>query len=338
MRKFRCAMIAVGAAVGLAMAGSEATAGHRDGPYVRGEVERLLRQSYDYYYRNSNNNVFRNSRHFHPTRNVFRSSRHYKQRLAASYDGYPLRSTLTFSRRIGDGPAIPEQISIVHPRRHPQGATGIGYDLLPSYRVSPGLVDPYLYDGPYRVIVPRSSLDPEPILRKDEPRDRDDIEMRAINVNVERHEPTQRAVIRTVTRPDGTAKTIIASVPIERAEPSNAGGDPSIDDGWRRLAVGEYEGAAEAFKARSLDDEGGAEAMLGYGLAMVMLGEYDKAAVAIERAAMIDSEIGAKAHPDRATVLAIRAILDRSDHDGLDDFRASAGDVLGQLADGSPKH
>ena len=61
-------------------------------PVVRGEVARLLRQAYDYEHRNSNRNVFRKSRHFHPTRNIFRSSRHYQQKLAASSDGYPLRT------------------------------------------------------------------------------------------------------------------------------------------------------------------------------------------------------------------------------------------------------
>ena len=64
---------------------------------VRGEAARLERQAYDYYFRNSNNNVFRRSRHFHPTKNVFRSSRYYQQRVRASTDGYPLRTIVRFT-------------------------------------------------------------------------------------------------------------------------------------------------------------------------------------------------------------------------------------------------
>jgi len=115
--------LAVGA---IALAGAFSAEAHaRDGlitePVIRGEQARLLRQAYDYLHRNSNDNVYRNSRHHHPTRNVFRSSRHYKQRVAASSDGFPLRTFVRFGRSVDGGPRELIEYDFAHHRRRPFG-------------------------------------------------------------------------------------------------------------------------------------------------------------------------------------------------------------------------
>lgn len=172
-------------------------------PPVRGEVARLLRQAYDYEYRNSNNNVFRRSNHNHPTKNVFRSSRYYQRRLAASYSGYPLRTIYHGPR--GDR-------SVVYPRRQPYGPGeyypgeygdyGYGYGGGPC--ASPTTVV-------QQVHVTQPAPEPAPEPRKQ--LTRADIEM--VPIRVARRPATQKAEIKTVTLPDGRVRTIIASVPIE---------------------------------------------------------------------------------------------------------------------------
>lgn len=169
-----------------------------DGPvYVRGEIARLARQAYDYNYRNSNRNVFRRSRHFHPTKNVFRSSRYYRDRLAASYAGYPLRTVVHHGHHSGEH----GEHLFVYPRRQPYGPSLDGYYLGPEYG-DLGWGD--------------RSVEPDPAAEEPErrrPRSREEIEM--VEIRVVEREPTQRAVLKTVIRPDGTVHTVITSEPIE---------------------------------------------------------------------------------------------------------------------------
>ena len=92
----------LGGVVGLVLGSSPVQASYTNDGLLRGEMARLYRQAYDYRYRNSNRNVFRSSRHFHPTRNIFRSSQYYQRRLAASFDGYPRSTTVRYRHQEGD--------------------------------------------------------------------------------------------------------------------------------------------------------------------------------------------------------------------------------------------
>ncbi len=100
-------------------------------------------------------------------------------------------------------------------------------------------------------------------------------------IRMEPREPTQRAVLREVTLADGTVKTIIASEPIEQ----------SVDDAWAVLTRGEHEKAAELFADHVLDEERGAEAMLGHGLAKALSGDIEAGKVSIERAKALDEDV-----------------------------------------------
>ena len=192
------------AAGSLALAAAPAAAG---GPVVvRGELARLHRQHYDYHYRNSNRNVFRRSRHFHPTKNVFRSSRYYQRRLEASYAGYPLLTVVQHGHHGKRGHTY------VHPRRSPYGPSYDGeyYGGCPC-----GCSPVVVYNE-----APAAPVEPAPPARPPRPKKitRADIEM--LPVRVAKREAKQKAVLRTVTLPDGRVRTMITSVPIEETEPA----------------------------------------------------------------------------------------------------------------------
>lgn len=289
-------------------------------PFVRGEAERLLRQAYDYQYRNSNNNVFRSSRHFHPTQNIFRSSRHYQQRLAASYDGYPLRTTIRYGRNNGRGRGRglhEEVISFAHPRRSPQGPTGYGYDAYPvTYYGSayPGFDDVGYgssgrrnYMGAFTPMYTKA-CDPE-VIRNEllKPRSRDEIEMVALSVP--QREPTQQAVMKTITLEDGTMKTIISSVPKQPKE------DVSLDEAWKRLAVGDYQRAADSFLDHSLDEKLGAQAVLGYGLALALNGNEHDGRIAVKRALEKDANLLERIRIDDSSRQLLLRLRDETDRD-----------------------
>lgn len=325
--------LAVAAAAFAAPARGAAMPGGHDDVYVRGELDRLYRQAYDYYYRNPNRNVFRSSRHYSPTGNVFRSSQYYQRRLAESYSGYPLRSTFTYTRTRGDGVPRVETISFAHPRRHPQGLVGYGYDLLPAHSAFPYTPLSYPYN-PFAAI-PRNAYDPEPILRRDE-EPREPIEMIPLGVAHEARQATQKAVIHTVKQADGTVRTIISSVPIAAPESSPVAG--GVDDGWRALAVGDYDAAAAAFKDASLDEARSAEAMCGYGIVKALQGDYDAAAVALKRALLVNEGIAGAITPDRATVRALEVLLEQAAADdapeALRALEQRAGGTLRAIAAG----
>lgn len=114
------------AALALAFTAANVSADPGEPIVVRGEMARLLRQAYDYHYRNSNRNVFRSSNHYHPTKNIFRSSNHYQRRLAASFDGYPLRTFVRYASH-HDGEARERTYSFAHHRRQPFGPGGREY-------------------------------------------------------------------------------------------------------------------------------------------------------------------------------------------------------------------
>ncbi|MDY7107721.1 MAG: hypothetical protein SYC29_03705 [Planctomycetota bacterium] len=259
---------------------------------VRGEMARLLRQAYDYHYRNSNNNVFRSSNHYHPTKNIFRSSNHYKRRLAASLDGYPLRTIVRYTSH-HDGEPRERVYSFAHHRRHPYGpgwAPGISNGGLARILLEEEEAGAERFDA--------QEPAPQPPPRK-KPRSRREIE--TVPVHIIEREPTQRAVMKTVSLPQGGTKTIITSVPIE----------PRLDEAWQRLTRGEHEEAARCFAARSLDETDGPEATLGYGLARALAGDDDDAARAIRRALDEDPEVAAKLTVDPALRVVIERIVER---------------------------
>ena len=249
-----------------------AAAADRDDPViVRGELARLARQAYDYACRNSNRNVFRSSNHFHPTRNVFRSSNHYKKKLAASFDGYPLRTIVHYTEGWNDE-ARRRSYSFAHHRRHPAGPVGprpgwgtfdFGYEY-----ASPELFadEP---DAPARAAAP--ALRPKP-------RSRSEIEM--VEIRVEPRTPTQRAILQHITLPDGSVKTIITSEPIPA----------TVDDAWGLLDRGNHTEAADLFARHSLDPARGIEATVGYALAAALAGDDPAAAAAIRRARAADPD------------------------------------------------
>ncbi len=285
------------AAMAIVVVSFAAEARGEDSVLVRGELARLARQAYDYQYRNSNGNVFRKSNHNHPTRNVFRSSNHYKRRLAASFDGYPIRTFESYTVRDGDRSRVRSRSYAYH-RRHPQGAgindfgwgNGVGPYELGYERMPTGAVE-----GDEWEMEP-VEIEEEPRVAK-RPRTRSEIEMTVIRM--EPREPKQRAVLRTVTLADGTVKTIIASEPIAK----------SVDDAWAVLTRGDHEGAAELFAGHALDADRGAEAMLGHGLARALSGDYEAAAVSVRRAVALDPGV-LDAFSDDPTL-----------HDALEDLR-----------------
>jgi len=273
---------------------------------VRGELARLLRQAYDYHYRNSNNNVFRSSNHYHPTKNIFRSSNHYQRRLAASFDGYPLRTIVRYTSR-HDGEARERIYSFAHHRRHPYGpgACECGWS---NSRVSSGDLAFLLLEeeeAEAERINAREHAPQPPPRRK--PRSRWEIE--TAPVHIVKREPTQRAVMKTVSLPNGGTKTIITSVPI----------DPTLDDAWTLLARGEHEEAAQRFAARSLDEADGAEATVGYGLSRALAGDRRAAASAIRRAQADDPDVLTRIAVDPA----LRDTLTRIDERCGEDRKAT---------------
>lgn len=296
-------------------------------PVVRGEVARLLRQAYDYEHRNSNRNVFRKSRHFHPTRNVFRSSRHYQQKLAASSDGYPLRTFIRFGRSVDGGERELIEYSYATHRRSPfglpsieepglealalshDGGTAVGHHPASRYR-RPGVREHSIdarseepRDVEYHLIMPVSA---EASMRND-----DDATARDV-------------VIRRIEREDGSVHTVItnrADDDLESDEDSKLD-DASIDDAWSLLNAGDTARAAELFRRRVMDVERGAEAMVGYGLARLLSGDADDAATALRRAQRLDETVLIRVLIDDELAARLGAMLqrgfDRSDHDAAD--------------------
>ncbi|MCZ6834737.1 MAG: hypothetical protein O7G85_03090 [Planctomycetota bacterium] len=356
-------MLMQAASLGLVMGllygmSSEVAARQYGSGYVRGEAERLMRHAYDYRYRNSNHNIFRSSRHASPLGNIFRSSRHYQQRLAASYDGYPVSTTIRYDRSVTRGRGKPGRgkagqgkagkgharknrrgkgknrsvtISYAYPRRYPQGPTGFYSDLRPVYQVDPYLIQPgggYGYSPP----VPVWERNPPPILRaKEAPRSPEAIEMVALNVQAVDRKATQRVIVQTIINPDGTISKIITSVPIED---STSPGD-RLEQAWKRLAVGEYDLAARDFQDLSLDEDDGAMAMGGYGLVKILQGEFESAENVLQRAILIDDSIIAKLKPDKATRIVLSRQLDLSGQDNSldqsDSVRARLASILDTL-------
>ena len=258
-------------------------------PVVRGEVARLLRQAYDYEHRNSNRNVFRRSNHFHPTRNVFRSSRHYQQKLAASSDGYPLRTFVRFGRSVDGGPREQIEYSYATHRRSPFGLPSIeepGYEALALRRG--GHARPYQH-RPYECATPRDSVSRQ--------YQHDDvaqpIEYRLITpesaetMDAERNDVRMEArtdvVLRQIERDDGSVHTIITN----GVEPTGE----TIDDAWQALSKGYAENAEALFRRHVMDEQRGAEAMAGYGLSQLLAGDVESAATALRRAQRIDADV-----------------------------------------------
>lgn len=267
-------------------------------PVIRGEQARLLRQAYDYAHRNSNNNVYRNSRHFHPTRNVFRSSRHYKQRVAASSDGYPLRTFIRFGRSVdGPNPKLIEY-SYAHHRRSPFG--------LPSIE-EPGL-EALLFDGgraydrsPFAtcssrrgwvhygshhegdVAGSRTAPPPEhaPHYQVITP------EGTVTNPSNDsgNEQSAREAVLRTVRDDDGSLRTVITNL---QSRPKSTA---TMDDAWNALAEGDTARSEQLFQAHVMDELHGPEAMVGHGLARLMQGDEDAARTAFERAQRLDADV-----------------------------------------------
>ncbi len=260
-------------------------------PVVRGEVARLLRQAYDYEHRNSNRNVFRKSRHFHPTQNVFRSSRHYQQRLASSSDGYPRRTFVRFDRSVDGGPREQIEYSFAHHRRSPFGLPSIeepGLEALVLSDVGRSTNRPYRryecatpnhsrYDQlpaapqqiEYRLITPESAA----------------AALDADNTQTSADGARTDIVIRHIKQPDGATRTVISNAAVAVLD-----GD-SIDDAWRMLAGADDESAAKLFKRHVMHEQRGAEAMVGYGLAKLLAGDVEAAESALRRAQILDEQV-----------------------------------------------
>lgn len=200
--------IVIATIVSLAAAGSATAQSAWYHDELPPELQRLMRQAHDYRH-NSNNNVFRSSRHFSPDRNPFRASRHYLQKLAAAHEARPVRTIVQFDERVDDGPRIHREFSFAHhlARYYDDAAphrSFIGYPLVgPAGSV---LLDPVEHPRAHEAA--RSAFAPAAAPAR----------------------PTQQAAIKRVVLPDGRVKTIIYSVPIdplERAagEAVAAGGD-----------------------------------------------------------------------------------------------------------------
>lgn len=290
----------------------EAAAGGRYRSGLRGEAARNARQSYDYYNRNSNRNVFRRSRHFHPTRNAFRSSRHYQQRLAASNDGYPLRSFSRYTKTV-NGRRFNVQYDYAHHRRQPYGPSfqsdmyggrfrpGCGGSGgFPFIRHS-GLVpissywpDAYYEDDFYGTL-PWEDDEYDRQTRPRKPRPRQRWEIEHVPVHLEKTEPTERAVMHTERLADGGVRTVISSTPIN--------GD--LDDAWNVLADGNHSEAISLFAAHALNADRGVEATLGHGIALLLDGDRPSGMVSIQRALTLDADLLEKVHIDRRVVKAL---------------------------------
>lgn len=310
--------VILGGVVGLLLIAIPVQAGHtNDGP-LRGEMARLYRQAYDYQYRNSNRNVFRSSRHFHPTKNIFRSSRYYQQRLAASFDGYPLSTTVRYRHQEGDHDEE-HAYTFTYPRRQPIGPTGGLYgNVYPTY-VDPGYSVVYPTNRSYDLPVDSTRRSAGPNSRSEykryRPRTRAEIKM--VPVQVHRAEPSQDAIMQQITQEDGTIRILITSVPRMTVE-------TTLDEAWKLLAVGEYDRAAKAFLNESHDDDLGAQAMFGYGLIRLMQDDVEAAAIAMKRALLIDPEITDGISVDAATKATLTRIIEmtaaNSDVDDADTF------------------
>lgn len=303
----------LGGVLGLVLGSSPVQAGYTNDGLLRGEMARLYRQAYDYRYRNSNRNVFRSSRHFHPTRNIFRSSRYYQQRLAASFDGYPLSTTVRYRHQEGEHDE--EHVyTFTHPRRYPIGPTGaIGGlygNVYPTY-LNPGYSVAYptsfSYDMPVDATRRQAGPDARTAYERPRPRTRSEIEM--VPVQVHRGEPTQEAIMQQIMQEDGTVRMIITSVPLEPEEPEES----SLEEAWKFLAVGDYDRAAQAFLTKSQDDDLGAQAMFGYGLVRLLQDDVEAATNAMKRALLIDPEIIDDISIDAATKATVRRIIKQAD-------------------------
>jgi len=286
----------LGGFLALACASAMAVAAHPDEIVVRGEMARLLRQAYDYHYRNSNRNVFRSSNHYHPTKNIFRSSDHYQRRLAASYDGYPLRTFVRYASHHGDK-SREHVYSFAHHRRQPYG---------PGGRAGGWWDSDVSRDDLARILIEQDETERErfdaeesapQLPPRKKPRSRWEIE--TVPVRVIERRPTQRAVMKTARLPDGTTKTIITSEPIEQ----------TIDDAWALLAQGDCKQATELFATHSLDETDAAEATIGYGLARALAGDEIAAARAIRRARAEDPDVLTQLNVDAA----LREVITRID-------------------------
>lgn len=261
-----------------------------DEPVVRGEVARLLRQAYDYEHRNSNRNVFRRSKHFSPTGNVFRSSQYYQRRLAASSDGYPVRSTTTFGRSVNGGKPDVIEYSQAHHRRSPFG--------LPSIEER-GLEALVLGDG--NRTVGRAGVDNYYTIdhsdgctesRESSPQhDENSNSNRDVLESIIAVRPTLPAEMETTILPDGSTKIVIRNVAAARTD---AVQDTSIDAAWMQLNSGDTAGAADNFAKQTIDIQRGAEALLGFGIAKLLAGEIEESARALRRAERIDEHIYAR--------------------------------------------
>lgn len=202
------------------------------------EIERLERHAYDYYDRNSNGNVYRRSRHFHPTRNVFRSSRYYQQKLAASYSAYPLRTWVRYAET-RNGQSRERSYNWAHPPA----------DRYPRYRDAELIVTGPIVDAD---VAPSPAGGPA--LGRQRAR-------RMARPTPPTRPATQRPVMRTVTLPDGRTKTIIESVPIETSAIAAAEPAAALDEtgaGHTTVEVAE-DAAADAVDERRSDDDGLAE-------------------------------------------------------------------------------
>ena len=303
----RAIFLLLGGVVVLVLVSSPLQAGPANDGLLRGEMAQLYRQAYDYRYRNSNRNVFRSSRHFHPTRNIFRSSRYYQQRLAASFDGYPLSTTVRYRHQEGDHDE--EHVyTFTYPRRHPIGPTGGLYgNVYPTYP-DPGYSVVYPTNRSYDLPVDSTRRSAGPNSRSEykrsRPRARSEIEM--VPVQVHRAEPTQEAIIQQITQEDGTVRTIITSVPRKPDE-------SSLDEAWKFLAVGEYDRASLAFLTESQDDDLGAQSMFGYGLVRLLQDDVKAATTAMKRALLIDPDIIDDISIDAATKATLSRIIKQAE-------------------------
>lgn len=181
------------------------------------EYTRLSRQAFDYHERNSNNNVFRNSRQFSPDRNAFRSSRHYQQKLNAALDGYPLRTFVRYGVTGADGRRGQVTYDWAHHLGRYYGSTGgpqFGFDR-PVYPGFGGFGSGC--DGgirPTPLAASASAPAPRRIMARQRPRQQHEIETRVVKIH-DRAPVKERPVLRTETLPDGTTRTYIVSVPLD---------------------------------------------------------------------------------------------------------------------------
>lgn len=283
-------------------------------PVIRGEMARVLRQAYDYEHRNSNNNVFRRSKHFSPFGNVFRSSQHYQQKLAASSDGYPLRTFVRYGRSVDGGESRLIEYNYAHHRRSPFGLPTIEEQGLEALVVGDegGAVG---WTGDDYYSVDRDWNEPHRTSRSFPPRERDFED--ELYIESEPSVPTETAVLRTETRPDGSTHTVITSVPINANEKKGVE-QASIDDAWALLNAGQHADAGDIFQRHTMNMERGAEAMAGYGISKLLSGDLKDARRAFDRAQRIDESVLSRLILDdtlRGRLESVRT--ETSDDDGL---------------------